>query len=327
MTTAVRTGNLLDHFNDQGYVVAPGLLDLELDIKPVLEEYDRLLDQLIAPWHTQGRLSSNLAGLSFSDRLTQTMIEIGGSEVIQNLEIALPQSNIKHDTPFHFGPAVFNLLTSPRLLDSVEKFIGPEILSNPIQHIRIKPPQRTLAKPFEKDSLISTTSWHQDLGVGLAEAENSNVLTVWIPIVEATVENGCLLVVPQSHKGDLALHCLRSPERDGLHIRKEHVLPGEIPLPMSPGDVLFMHKKTMHSSLANNSDAIRWSFDLRYNPIGEPTGRPFFPGFIARSQKQPQNVLRSAADWDNMWKTTRAALADNEPSTFRRWRLDDPRCA
>jgi len=327
VATAVRTDTLLEHFHDQGYVIARGLLDLDLDIAPVLTEYDEVLDALIARWHSQGRLSSRMAGASFSDRLTQAMHEIGGSEVIQNLEIALPQSSIKADTPFHFGPAIFNLLTSPRLLDVVERFIGPEILSNPIQHIRIKPPQRVLAQQYLRDSLVSATSWHQDLGVGLEEAENSNVLTVWIPIVEATVENGCLVVVPESHKQGLALHCLRSPEQDGLHIRKEHVLPGEIPLPMSAGDVLFMHKKTMHASLANNSNGIRWSFDLRYNPIGQPTGRPFFPGFIARSKKQPHNVLRSASDWEKMWMDTRAALAARDNPTYRRWRLDDPRCA
>ena len=218
-------------------------------------------------------------------------------------------------------------MTSPRLLDGVEKFIGPEIFSNPIQHTRIKPPQHLLSGESVGDGLVAGTQWHQDDGVGLQEAENSDVLTVWIPITEATVQNGCLLVVPESHKEGLALHCPKSPEGDYLHIRKQHVLPGEIPVPMSPGDVLFMHKRTMHSSLINNSDTIRWSLDLRYNPIGQPTGRPFFPGFIARSQQQPENVLDSAVDWEHMWNETRIALAGHPTPAYTNWRLDDPRCA
>ena len=38
-----------------------------------------------------------------------------------------------------------------------------------------------------------------------------------------------------------------------------------------------MHKHTIHGSLPNVSDEIRWSLDLRYNPTGQPTGRPEFP--------------------------------------------------
>ena len=36
------------------------------------------------------------------------------------------------------------MVTNPRLLDIVEQLIGPEITSNPIQHVRIKPPATTL---------------------------------------------------------------------------------------------------------------------------------------------------------------------------------------
>ena len=39
------------------------------------------------------------------------------------------------------GPAVFDVLTAPPLLDAVESIIGPEIYSNPTQHVRLKPPE------------------------------------------------------------------------------------------------------------------------------------------------------------------------------------------
>ena len=41
----------------------------------------------------------------------------------------------------------------------------------------------------------------------LPEADESTILTVWIPITEATEENGCLKVVPESNKHDLQTHC------------------------------------------------------------------------------------------------------------------------
>ncbi|MBM3948970.1 MAG: phytanoyl-CoA dioxygenase family protein [SAR202 cluster bacterium] len=325
MTTLTRSH--MDVFQEQGYVVVKGLLSWELDLAPVVDEYSRLLGRLAAKWHKEGRLSQTFSGLPFGQRLTRIMGEVPPSEVIQHLDISLPQSNIAEDTPFHFGPAVFNLLRSPRLLDAVEEFIGPEILSNPIQHVRIKPPERLLPKDALGNSLVAKTSWHQDLGVGLAEADRSNILTVWFPLTEATVENGCLVTVPGSHEGELALHCLRSPKQNGLHIPDQYLGPNQTPVPMSPGDVYFMHTKTMHSSLPNNSDTIRWSFDIRYQPIGHPTGRPFFPGFVARSRARPETELHDAAEWRLRWEEVRSNLARNETPTFRRWRLDDPRCA
>ncbi len=60
---------------------------------------------------------------------------------------------------------------------------------------------------------------------------------------------------------------------------------------MQAGDVLFLNKMMLHSSLSNVSDRIRISFDLRYNPIGQPSGRPAFPGFVARSRRAPEAEL------------------------------------
>ena len=57
---------------------------------------------------------------------------------------------------------------------------------------------------------------------------------------------------------------------------------------MKKGDVLFMDRLTMHASLPNVSDEIRWSFDLRYNRTGDATGRSWFPGFVARSRSNPE---------------------------------------
>ena len=37
--------------------------------------------------------------------------------------------------------------------------------------------------------------------------------------------------------------------------------------------MLFFHKLIIHGSLSNESDEVRWSFDLRYYPIGHSTGR------------------------------------------------------
>ena len=229
----------------------------------------------------------------------------------------MPQAGVTEDTPIHHGPAIFNLLRSPRLLDAVESFIGPEIYSNPVQHVRIKPPERKLPDTMSKNALTVITPWHQDLGVVADEADETDMLTVWLPITEATAENGCLAVVPGSHKGELQLHC---PREKGLTIPDAIVeRTDSLPVPMKPGDVLFLTSMTMHTSLPNVSDDIRWSFDLRYNPIGQPTGRPWFPGFVARSQANPDEALTDAGRWAELWREARSRLARDGDPDFNRW--------
>ena len=52
-------------FNDNGYVIIRGLLDTEKDIRPVREEYERLLDSLTQRWYEDGEISSLHEGLPF----------------------------------------------------------------------------------------------------------------------------------------------------------------------------------------------------------------------------------------------------------------------
>ena len=82
-----------------------------------------------------------------------------------------------------------------------------------------------------------------------------------------------------------------------------------------------------HGSLENKSDAFRWSFDLRYNPIGQATGRPHFPGFIAQSRQNPQSELDDHREWARLWQEARARLAGVQDIKHNRWDKDDPLCA
>ena len=315
----------LEQFEQEGYFVGEGILDPDEDLQPVVDEYDELLDRLAREWHSDGRLSSTYEDLCFAERLSHVARETEGAYV-NWLDISLPQKNIAPDTPMHHGPAVFELLRNTRLLDAVEQFVGPEIFSNPVQHVRIKPPERFLPEAAREGSLAGRTFWHQDLGVVTEEADETNILTVWLPVTDATEENGCLVVGRGSHKNGLGLHCYTGdPKKQG--IPQEHLVGEQVPVPMKKGDVLFMDRLTMHSSLPNVSDDIRWSFDLRYNPTGDATGRPWFPGFIARSRSNPDSELRDAAAWSELWCTTRSELAQSDNPGFQRWDPNDPQCA
>ena len=315
----------LAQFNAEGYLVVDGLFDVETDLAGVVADYAATLEVLADDWLAAGLLTDSFRGLPFGQRLMRIM-QASGVNWAQPFDISLPQTQVYPDTPIHTSEAVFNLLRHPRLLDVVEQFVGPEIYSNPIQHTRIKPPER-LVPPQARIGLVVRVGWHQDQGVATPEQDEVPVLTVWLPITVATVENGCLAVVPGSHKRELATHCPGSGPDGGLQIPSKLIQGKPVPVPVKRGGALVMHRRTMHAALANQSDDIRWSFDLRFQPTGLPTGRPAFPGFVARSRRDPRSEQRDWRAWSQSWLEARARLAQGLPPRFNRWLADAPACA
>lgn len=308
---------------DDGYLVLDGVLDVQRDLQPVLDGYEVVLEELAVTLHQRGEISSTFADLPFGQRLIRITRERGRS-VSQHFDISLPQTGVRADTPMHVGPACFNLLTNSNLLDIAESIIGPDIYCSPVGHVRMKLPEGTISAG---DGMMAKIPWHQDNGVVLEEADDAEVLTVWLPLTEATVENGCLQVIPAPRNTDLMAHCPSSSK--GAHIPDKYV-PADavVSLPTRPGSILLMHPRTPHSSLENSTtDQVRISMDLRYQPVGTPTGRPHFPGFVARSRTRPQDVLSDAAAWSAMWHTARADLAAGSTPSFNRWSADSPVCA
>jgi phytanoyl-CoA hydroxylase len=313
----------LQQFHREGYLLVENLFDPEVDIDPIIAEYEVVLDTLADELYAQGRISSLYAELPFGERLIEIYKE-SGTVHAQYFDFSLPQADVREDTPLHVGPAVFTMMRNQKLLDAVESIIGPEIYSNPVQHVRLKPPEHLTPVDAEGRVQLGKTPVHQDNGVVLPEADQTDMLTVWFPLWDATVENGCLVVWPRSHRQGLLDHC---PGHGGLRIPGKLLNGKARSMPMRRGDALLMHKLTVHASHANHSANIRWSFDLRYNPIGQPTGRSSFPGFIARSRKNPESELRDPAEWARRWQEARDRLAIEGMGRFNRWDADSPVCA
>jgi len=323
-------------FEREGYLVVRGALDPERDLAPIAAEFGQVLDRLANDLVAAGELAATYDDLPFSDRLTRIYAETG-RDLIQHFDCSLPQGNIKPDTPFWTGPAVFALLRNGAILDTMESLIGPEIYANPVQHVRLKPPEHAApVDPLTGRPKIVATPWHQDNGVVTEDADETETITVWLPLTRATLENGCMVVSPRHHREGLLPHCANDTAAvnrnggAGLHIPDPYLgsRDEEMPLPMEAGDILIMNRRTPHASLRNVSDHVRWSFDLRYNPIGQPTGRSAFPGFVARSAADPGSELHDPIAWTDLWLDARANLSSGLPDpTFNRWDRSAVTCA
>jgi len=313
------TADQIAHFETDGFLVVENVLDDDI-LDPVLAEYSVLLDRLYDGWHAEGLVPAP-QGLDYYGKLLAAYR--AGCDWFQPMDISLPGDRICADTPMHFGPAVFDMVTAPRLLDMVEDLIGPEITGNPIQHVRIKPPATDL-QAGEVRAHITATDWHQDRAVALEEADATRMITVWLAVTDATVENGCLQVIPKRADQAMLPHCpkVQTGIADGFVDEGRAV-----PLPVRAGGAVLFHPLTPHASRVNTTDGFRWSFDLRYNVTGQPTGRAHFPEFVARSRAAPATELRDWRAWRSMWEAARSRLAARPHVDIHRWTSDAPYCA
>jgi hypothetical protein len=317
------TMNSSQRFMEQGYWVVPNVLDPIIDLQPLKDDYAHLLEQVAERAFQAGIIPDRFAEFPFETRMGK-LLSTAQTNLFKAFDICLPNEPLTEDSPHHLSEAIFNLLRNPRILDAVELLIGGEIYSNPIQHVRIKPPQAVLSTNRLTSTLVRTTGWHQDQGVSREVADQTEMITVWVAITDATLENGCLQVIPYSHREGMSVHC----PSDEMTI-PPHLLNGEpLPVPLKAGDALILHRLTKHASLPNISSGIRWSFDLRYQPIGQPTGRDELPGFVARSRNNPAQELHDYAEWVARWQAAKARLvAQSFREKTHRWNSDAPACA
>ena len=305
-------------FERQGFLVVENLLD-EAALSAIRKEYSDLMDVLYEQWWLEGKVEKPTAGMGFWEKLDVAFR--GGFDWYQPFDISLPHADITEETPMHFGPAVFNMVKNKNILDTVEALIGPELTSNPIQHVRIKPPERAVPKEEIRAHIVAT-DWHQDQGVTLPEADDTKMVTVWLAITDATIENGCLQVAAGKYD-EMLPHCPKTQTA----IADPYIPTDTKPLPVKAGGAVIFHPLTPHSSLTNTSDGYRWSFDLRYNITGQPTGRGHFPEFVARSRSTPDSELRDWETWKKMWEDCRREVTHSKHIPQHRWDSSSPSCA
>ena len=288
------TESQLSHFDKLGYVVAENVLtDDDLDL--VIEDYSAHIDRRARELYSIGRLSNTYKNEPFERRLALICEE--NTEIYEDIDI-----------PAFLGEGIFEFLGNEHLMDVVESIVGPEIICNPIQHTRAKLPQSFVPTDTgdntenkqKRTQMVeaNVAPWHQDAQVHQEEADSTFILTVWIPLVDVTPENGCLQIIPGLHKENIVLWW-KGPGwgLDQEDIENRHVET----LPMRKGSVLLMHKLIPHCSTPNLTNGIRWSMDLRYQKKGTPTGRALYPHFVTRSRSHPESKYTDYNDWYKRW--------------------------
>ena len=151
---------------------------------------------------------------------------------------------------------VDDLMRDSTLLDAVEDLIGRDILCwNTIFWIKEAGGQ-------------SFVSWHQDLRYwGL---DTNDLVSVWLALSPATLESGCMHVLPGSHKGDLLPHN-DEYQQDNLLTRGQEIAvkvdeSKTVAMPLEPGEISLHNVRLAHASGPNWSIDRRIGISLHYMP-------------------------------------------------------------
>ena len=147
--------------------------------------------------------------------------------------------------PPYKHPAFRELLVAPKILNLVAELIGDDIRYQGSK-LNMKLPE--IGSPVE---------WHQDFA--FFPHTNDDLLTCGIHLDAADEENGCLLVIPGSHRGPVLDH----HDADGRHIGAVDASVPEIadakptPVVVPAGGMSIHHTRLLHGSAPNRSGRAR----------------------------------------------------------------------
>jgi phytanoyl-CoA hydroxylase len=226
-------------WQENGYLVVENVLGED--------EIERLREAVTA-------LEDQAAGLTEStDRFRLKVFGDGGGTRVQSIA-----------EPHEAGGAWMALARHPRILDVVEDLLGPNIQLY-YSMLMMKPPREGFQAP-----------WHQDFAFFVHD--RADLLACMVAIDDATLENGCLHVVPGSHHLGLVNHF-----KDGrfTEIVQGDTSPFDDParhraLPAKAGSLILRHCLTLHSSQPNRSERPRRAVVFEYkNPAARLMGGAF----------------------------------------------------
>ncbi len=270
---------IVEFYRKNGFVILRGALSKD-DLQPVINGINRWIDIRAEELYSEGSLQHLFRELNFEERFTHLLSQ----DKKMREEIDIMYSRIYE---------LFNFTKNQKLLDIIESIIGPEITCNPIQHLRVKPPSRILSRHG-----FDYPGWHQDITFMHKDAENTDIINCWIPLVDTSKEMGCIKIIPGvfnylPHYDDKYLG--RKIERNSLP--SSYTILGEC----KKGDIILLSAYTPHKSTPNITNKCRWSLDLRYHPTGQNSGRLMYPEYIVRS-KNKNNKNLSYKEWCQLWK-------------------------
>jgi len=242
---------------ERGFVVRRGVFDAD-EVGAMVDACEALVERiLVEKRHTKHALGSYMFEIQ---RRLETIVkwEPDNPELVQGLE------------PFaHLSEELHRWALDARLVDPCKDLVGENDLALFTEKLNLK-------RARKGGHIIL----HQDFPYWSDMTKiASRVATAMLFLDDASIANGCLEVVPGSHREGLqerrSMEGLGGLEMDPLQYDHSRLLPLEVP----SGSVVFFGPFLVHRSLPNRSDVDRRALLYSYQPSGHPhlrelTGAP-----------------------------------------------------
>jgi ectoine hydroxylase-related dioxygenase (phytanoyl-CoA dioxygenase family) len=224
-----------EHFEQNGYLVVRNLIAGD-----DLAEFDRMIDRLL-----DGELAPEIAyeGWLPDHFYTFWEPEMKDREDLPRRDRIRLMSNMFHHHPY------FKKIGGCAAIHDVAASLFGRGIQMYSDTVFMKPARHGIEAALHQD----TAFWPQ---------LEPNAMNFWIAIDPATVENGCLHVVPGTHRVDL-------PHRDDPvqgHVLDDGQVDAskQIPIELNPGDAIFFDSGLAHRSYPNRSDRSRRAYAAVY---------------------------------------------------------------
>jgi 3-deoxy-D-manno-octulosonic-acid transferase/ectoine hydroxylase-related dioxygenase (phytanoyl-CoA dioxygenase family) len=227
------TQEQIDHYHREGYLALPSI-STEEELVWMREVYDRIFSA------QAGREEGNQFDLAGTDE--------------EGKKATLPQIL----NPTKYAPELKEGQFRVNALHIAKQLLGPEAVAMG---------DHAIYKPAEYGA---ETPWHQDEAYW-NPMMTYNSLSLWIPLQEATTENGCMWFVPKSHNWEVQPHhsINNDPRIHGLEIDEADTSQA-VACPIPAGGCTVHHNRTLHYAGANRSETPRRALILGFGTPAVP---------------------------------------------------------
>jgi len=256
--TVTLTAEQIVFFRREGYLVIPAVTTPE-EAGHLRDIYDRLFELR--------------AGRGAGDQF-----DLAGTDE-EDKPATLPQIL----DPVKYAPELAEALYRANAQAIATQLLGPEA-EYMGEHAIFKPPRVGAETPWHQDEAY----WEPDL--------DHNSLSVWMPLQEATLENGCMQFIPGSHKLDVLPHhnIGHDPRIHGLEVDSVDTSKA-VACPIQAGGATIHHCRTLHYAGPNRSDIPRRAYILLFKlpPMKRAVTRDFY--WRKNEAEQAREKRRQAA--------------------------------
>ncbi len=254
------TTEQVEQFRQEGFLAIPSLTGPE-DVAFLRQSYDRIF--------------AERAGRQVGDQF-----DLAGTDE-EGTRAALPQ--ILHPATYAPEMNTSRLLANAR--SAVRSLLGPDATCE-IAHAIFKPPRYGAETP-----------WHQDAAYW-DPAFRYTAISIWVPLQEATPENGCMEFIPRSHLRDVLRHrsINNDPRIHGLELdpsEKHHLTP-VASCPLAPGGATIHGPYMLHHTGPNRSAIPRRALILNAGLSPERRTTPLRFPWMEEKQTAREERLRTA---------------------------------